>query len=188
MSVSMASRGPWSAGSPARRIRRQRRSTSPTSDESQQQCPRLDRARRDALHVGFGDDNQRLLVMAARLQLAREVATRGQLGGGQLERADPRIPRLRSEFHLLLGAELMVRLVATEQGVGVQAVEQAGPREQGTVRSRPAHAWADVDEAPVVLGDGHLTLARVYLHSCPGNAGPPPSAPAGVARAAPGCR
>ena len=53
----------------------------------------VDRARRDALDVGFLDHRgQRLLGHPARLQEAREVAALAQLRDAQLDRAGPRLP------------------------------------------------------------------------------------------------
>ena len=53
----------------------------------------VDRAGRDALHIGFLDHRgQRLLGHAARLQEAREVAALPQLGDAQLDRAGARLP------------------------------------------------------------------------------------------------
>jgi len=57
----------------------------------------VDRARRDALDVGFlNDGGQRLLSHPARLQEARKIAALPQFGDAQFDRAGPRLPVARA--------------------------------------------------------------------------------------------
>ena len=78
----------------------------------------VDLARRHAVDIGLGDDrDQRLLSAPARLQERREVAALAQLGDGQLDRADPRVPVARP-VAVAVGGPLQAALVELGADLG----------------------------------------------------------------------
>ena len=94
----------------------------------------VDRAGRDALHVGFLDHRrQRLLGHPPRLQEAREVAALPELGDAQLDRPGPGLPVAIAIAVAMVGSALAALAVAgAAQGVGPPAPSSVARRSRSS--------------------------------------------------------